>query len=542
MVFCKKCGTEIREGIKFCPKCGTRTSLESDVQAASSVPAQNIEPQRKARKLPLSIQAPVAIVKDRKNYGKIAIGVAVIAIIVIASVFLFMPTKNNVEITVDGSGSVYGSGSYDPGDLVTISAEPSYGYSFSHWMKDGSKVSSNRTYTFTADSGAKFVAVFEPLAFAIQTDSNLPGGTYSSGGTYPYDSNVVLTASAYEGYEFLGWYKGSTPVSTSSKCNIKVESDATYIAKFGIIHDASFIFDASASTAPATLSIDPKYKVEYASRSVTFTDAITGATLHKFNGVSDSTVSFNIKKPTAVKVEQKITYTDGQIATYSDVYVVDGNVTHRYTWYFYKGSGNPSTNNASEAFTWDLSFKWYYKYLTDPIPRDMNEGARERIDDFVTSDDSWIVTLAKYLKERSSGMSDIQRVNCVLKFVQSFDYQFDDVGRKVEDYWKYPAEMLWDQKGDCEDHAILFASLMEAMGYDAVLFYVYCYDTRGNFTDAHMAAGISVAGASGTYYMYDDKAYYYCEATADSGSSYSNWANVGYIPEGYEVQQIFQVS
>ena len=138
-------------------------------------------------------------------------------------------------------------------------------------------------------------------------------------------------------------------------------------------------------------------------------------------------------------------------------------------------------------------------------------------------------------------MSDIQRVNYVLKFVQSFSYEYDDDGKGIDDYWKYPAEMLWEQKGDCEDHAILFATLMEAMGYDAVLYYVYCYDSSGNFTGAHMAVGVSVSGASGTYTTYDGKNYFYCEATADAGTGIENWANVGYMNNKYVIQRTFQV-
>ncbi len=444
-------------------------------------------------------------------------------------------------------GTVTGGGYIKEGDYVTIKAEASYGYSFSHWTRDGTKVSSNPVYTFAVNADATYVADFEPRLFSIDIFSNDSGwGSCSDGGTYLYKSYVTLTASADTGYEFLGWYSGSSYLGNSSTYKLCVEEDAIYVARFGIVHDAAFSFDASASLAPVTLSIHPKYTVEYSSRSVTFSDAMTGSTLYTYEGSSNSPISVDISSGTAVKVVQTILYTDGVSATYTDTYVVDERITHRYSWKYSTSTWSPfndpsSRNNASGAFNWDLSFKWYYNYYSDSIPRDIN-GAKSRVDDFVTSDDAWIQTLARYLAEHSSSMSDVGRVNYVLKFVQSFGYEYDEDGKGVSDYWKYPAEMLWEQKGDCEDHAILFAALMEAMGYDSILYYVYCYDTSGNYTAAHLAAGVAVSGASGTSTTFQGVTYYYCETTASSGSEDRNWANVGYIPEGYVIQKTYQVS
>ena len=39
----------------------------------------------------------------------------------------------------------------------------------------------------------------------------------------------------------------------------------------------------------------------------------------------------------------------------------------------------------------------------------------------------------------------------------------------VNEYPKYPIEMLWEHAGDCEDAASLYVSLMESIGYDALL-------------------------------------------------------------------------
>lgn len=102
----------------------------------------------------------------------------------------------------------------------------------------------------------------------------------------------------------------------------------------------------------------------------------------------------------------------------------------------------------------------------------------------------------------------------------------------------YPAEILWEMSGDCEDHAILYATIMEGMGYDTVLFLVYCHNSDGSIT-GHMATGVSVTDGSGSYVINRGKAYFYCETTAIVGSNVMNEANVGYKPSNYQVMEVY---
>ncbi|MFA7563184.1 MAG: hypothetical protein WCY70_07050 [Methanoculleus sp.] len=78
------------------------------------------------------------------------------------------------------------------------------------------------------------------------------------------------------------------------------------------------------------------------------------------------------------------------------------------------------------------------------------------------------------------------------------------------EYPKYPAEMLVDGRGDCEDSAILMAGLFDALGYDTVLF---------RYSD-HMALGIRMkefnpyyAKYTPRYFTHDGQHYYYIEGT-----------------------------
>lgn len=36
MIYCKKCGTQVREDIKFCPKCGTEIQNQAEINDVES--------------------------------------------------------------------------------------------------------------------------------------------------------------------------------------------------------------------------------------------------------------------------------------------------------------------------------------------------------------------------------------------------------------------------------------------------------------------------------------------------------------------------
>ena len=135
---------------------------------------------------------------------------------------------------------------------------------------------------------------------------------------------------------------------------------------------------------------------------------------------------------------------------------------------------------------------------------------------FTTPDEQYVINLAQDLNEMAvlEGFTDLETSNFILSFVQTIDYKPENYSnyQGIQDYPKYPVEMLWDGQGDCEDSSALYASLMEALGYDAVLL-LFLGDVIG-----HAAIGISVSGATGKSYEYGGVDYYYAETT-DTGPS-----------------------
>jgi uncharacterized repeat protein (TIGR02543 family) len=67
-----------------------------------------------------------------------------------------------VNVRTQGGGSVTGSGKYEEGDNVTLTATPRDGYDFDGWYMNGELQSTDSTYSFTVGSkdmtiSAKFV-------------------------------------------------------------------------------------------------------------------------------------------------------------------------------------------------------------------------------------------------------------------------------------------------------------------------------------------------------------------------------------------------
>jgi hypothetical protein len=97
----------------------------------------------------------------------------------------------------------------------------------------------------------------------------------------------------------------------------------------------------------------------------------------------------------------------------------------------------------------------------------------------------------------------------VLKFVQNcIPYSFDRDTTGFEDWARYPIETLMEGTGDCEDVAILCASIIARLGFQTVLL----------LYPSHLAFGVAAADQLKGDYVVEPKTgkrYFYGEATAD---------------------------
>ncbi|UXM84922.1 transglutaminase-like domain-containing protein [Methanococcus aeolicus] len=171
-----------------------------------------------------------------------------------------------------------------------------------------------------------------------------------------------------------------------------------------------------------------------------------------------------------------------------------------------------------DSWSWDLSIpvELHEYYKNKPHNREENY-AQYALSDY---DRPYLDSMVEGFKEASSknGYSDYDTVMFIVSFVQSLKYTSDSTTTGYDEYPRYPVETLIDEGGDCEDTAILTAALLSELGYDVVLVEL----------PQHMAVGIAGGDdITGTYYLYNNKKYYYLETTN------TGW-DIGTIPEEYK--------
>ena len=114
-----------------------------------------------------------------------------------------------------------------------MTATPATGYHFVNWTLNGNEVSTNATYTFTAQAAGDYVANFEINNYAITAVANpTAGGTVTGAGNYDHFTTCTLTATPATGYHFLNWTKNGTVVTTNTSYSFTVEAAADFVANF----------------------------------------------------------------------------------------------------------------------------------------------------------------------------------------------------------------------------------------------------------------------------------------------------------------------
>ena len=125
-------------------------------------------------------------------------------------------------------------------------------------------------------------------------------------------------------------------------------------------------------------------------------------------------------------------------------------------------------------------------------------------------------------RSKSQNLLAVQEMEDVVCFTRGIRYASDPEMRGVDDWANFPVETLYDQAGDCEDHAILAAAILHSLGHDVALFWLDLGDS------AHLALGYrSEAFVGGGFSeVAEGKAYHYVETVpTQSGDQVGDMAN-----------------
>ncbi len=131
-------------------------------------------------------------------------------------------------------GSTDGSGAYNAGTKVTVTADPNAGYTFVNWTDNGNIASTSSSYQFTLAANRKLVANFKAIPasqFAlILSSSPAAGGTTTGSGAYSAGSSASATATANPGYTFTSWSGDAT--GTNNPLTITMNGNKRVTANF----------------------------------------------------------------------------------------------------------------------------------------------------------------------------------------------------------------------------------------------------------------------------------------------------------------------
>lgn len=495
MVFCRNCGAKLDSGTKYCTYCGSpipesdRANEGASVQngqQSSYAPPVNEQPTQYYYSSP----PPAPKKKSGKVIG-IIVAVVVIGIIIIGAIIVIGAfSDNNVRPTIEYDSGFESVTCVQQGDYWVYTPVMKKGYIFDHWVLPNGDVCKDKVITMSSGSGTLkgystagyTVTVYSMFGISIEYNGK-GNGDYTT-----YQSATVEATN--EMNKFLGWYSADGILLSSNKTyDVPEKSDVTIIAK----SDSDRYAGTSTLNADLTGSgIVPSTSKWY----VLDGKILVGTT----TGVSNINVSVNPGIYNVVIVGKNSAGSDETLNLEKEV---KGTYTMNYSWKY---------EMTDYSFTWTVSYDTY-KALKESDTDRMPESDSD-MSAFVTTDLPDSVVVDK-LNTMTSTMTELQRANFVLKFVQRCTcYQTDMEYNGMTEYWKYPLETLVDQRGDCEDTAILYCNLMRAMGhYTALLLYEAPY-----YTDGHAAAGVNISTyvPGGSSYEVDSIKYYYCETTSDT--------------------------
>ncbi len=142
--------------------------------------------------------------------------------------FLLIPIYN-IQLNAEEGGSVTGSGEYQEGSQLTITAIPDDGYEFSGWSDGNSEL--NRTIEVVDD--LSLTASFTELItyFTLTFDSQDGGSVSSTGGEYNEGTEITVTATPENGFIFTGWSNGLTEQTIT----ITADQNIDLIAQFELL-------------------------------------------------------------------------------------------------------------------------------------------------------------------------------------------------------------------------------------------------------------------------------------------------------------------
>lgn len=152
------------------------------------------------------------------------------------------------------------------------------------------------------------------------------------------------------------------------------------------------------------------------------------------------------------------------------------------------------------------TYKYYHEDASHPI---IHKGKEEEIKVYVTPDEPIIKEIVSIIRNRCK--SEEELANALLFLVQDKNHALSNRYYYTLEF-KYPIETLVEMDGDCDTHAILYATLLEAVGFKVLILI--------SFEEKHAAIAFHLKNPpthniqeSYWFFTYEGEEYYFAETT-----------------------------
>ncbi|MDO4713739.1 MAG: InlB B-repeat-containing protein, partial [bacterium] len=156
---------------------------------------------------------------------------------------VFEEAVQKFTVTAESNNTTWGtvnpaSQTVNANTQVTVTASTIAPHKFKHWIDKASNsvVSTNPSYSFTATKNVKLQAVFEEVVqqFTVTAESNNTAWGTVNPATQTVNANtqVTVTATAQQGFNFIGWFENGNLVHNQSAYTFNVTANRTLEARF----------------------------------------------------------------------------------------------------------------------------------------------------------------------------------------------------------------------------------------------------------------------------------------------------------------------
>ena len=153
--------------------------------------------------------------------------------------FLLLDDITIIDENTPNRGEV----NFEQGSTCVLNAIPNYGYAFENWTENGDVISTYSELSFIVNSDRDLVANFVLAPFTINTTPNFDDrGTVSGSGGYLINQACTVTATPYQGHNFVCWTEDGQEVSTEASYTFTVEGPRNLVAVFTAHVDDIIVF------------------------------------------------------------------------------------------------------------------------------------------------------------------------------------------------------------------------------------------------------------------------------------------------------------